>query len=557
MDPAAREFSHTIENLKAELLHFKTEQNKLKFQISGVFEENKRLINELKENVEMRYLDLSESEVGLLKQKLEAAVASKNAALEMWQAALQQLEKQEKLLLGQESIVATERSELEKQFLQMKESCNKGLNVLSQELSACSSELSKLKKDLEAKSLELDQCKIDLCLTQKELDSSKKTISELEDSNSKLAEKSFSLESSLSESDKSLKSCKENISILTAKNAELSATVSELDEENKKLKSQMLSFERDAKESLLAAEEAILEKKEIICKEDQYKDEIERLKSSVGFEVEKVSLSFKAELKDVQRKSAEKIQDLLSEIDSLHKQLGEKQNMFERANREKQALESKFDLLFSENSSGMSISSATFDDMCKRLTMAEKAKDELELKASSLETLIQEVRYAKDQEIQYLLDKNHSLNERLKNLSKDFSQMSSDRIRLSDEVSKLRRKFADQEKVMVKMRAEYTSSISNLVEESRNKQQTLKEQLHSTEERYKNICSELQNLLETEFQISNKMKAEFEDFISQSETALKELYEENVQLKSSNTELINILHQNNLRIPSDILMSLT
>lgn len=557
MDPAAREYSHTIENVKAELLHFKTEQNKLKFQISSVFEENKRLINELKENVEMRYLDLSESEVGLLKQKLEVAVASKNAAVEMWQAALQQLETQEKLLLGQESIVATERSELEKQFLQMRESCNKGLNVLSKELSASSSELTKLKKDLGAKSSELDQCKIDLSLTQKELDSSKKTISELIDSNTKLTEKNFSLQSSISESDKFLNSCKENISILTAKNAELSATVSELDEENKKLKSQMLSYERDAKESLLAAEEAILEKKEIICKEDQYKDEIERLKSSIGVAVEKVSLSFKAELKDVQRKSAEKIQDLLSEIDSLHKLLGEKQNMFERANREKQALESKFDLLFSENSNGMSISSATFDDMCKRLTMAEKAKDELELKVSLLETSLQDVKCAKDQEIQYLSDKNHSLSERLKNLSKDFNQMSSDRIRLSDEVAKLRRKSTDQEKVMAKMRAEYTSSISDLVEESRNKQQTLKEQLHSTEEHYKSICSELQNLLETEFKISNKMKAEYEDFISQSETALKELYEENVQLKSSNTELINILHQNNLRIPSDILMSLT
>lgn len=557
MDSVTKEYLHTREDIREELMHLKSQQNMFKFQISKLYEENKRLTSELKENAELRYLHLSESEVGQLEQKLQAAVASKNAAVEMWQTALEQLEKQEEQLVGKRSIVATERNELEKQFLQMKDDHAKSVNLLSEELSHSRSEISKLKHELDARNSELEKCKTGLSSAHKEIDISKKTISDLSVANTQLTEKIISFQSSLSESDKALDAAKDRMSSLNAKNVELSGAVSKLEEQNKKFKSEIFVYEKDAKDSLLAAEQAILQKKEVLCKEEQYQNEIKMLKSSIDVEKEKVIMRYRTEMKDIQQKASEKIKILMSEIEQLHKQIGEKQNLFERANREKQALESKVEMLFSENSSRLPVSNSVFDDMCKRLTMAERAKNELGLKVASLEITLQEVKSAKDQEIQYYLEKQNSLKGRLRVLSNDFNQASSDRVKLLDEVTKLKKKTSDQEKELVQARTKYANELSKLETELHKKQQALQEQLHFTEEHYRKICQELRTLLEAEFKISNKWKTEVKDLISQSEATIKELLQKNICLKNSNAELINLLHENNLYVPSEVLINIT
>ncbi|KFM70039.1 hypothetical protein X975_10529, partial [Stegodyphus mimosarum] len=149
MDPASKEYFHTFALLKEELQAFKTEQIKLKGEISKLFEENRRLTSELKENVQLRLQQFSESDTGHLEHKLQAAVAAKDAAVEMWQAALHQLEKQEELLVGKKSLVAAERDEVGKRIDLIKEEYNRGLNILSEELSNTRNELHKVKKELE------------------------------------------------------------------------------------------------------------------------------------------------------------------------------------------------------------------------------------------------------------------------------------------------------------------------------------------------------------------------------------------------------------------------
>lgn len=556
MDSSFKEYVHTHENIKQELIKLKPEQKKLRFQISRLQAENKRLAQELIENVEMRLLNSSESEAGQLEEKLRAAISAKNAAVEMWQLALQQLEKLEELLVGKKSIVATERGEIEKQFLRNREEYAKGLNLLSMELSNLRQESSKWKKDLEKKNSELEKCKKNLNSVQEELDKCKKSNSELSERNDQLTEKILSFKSSLSESDKALDVCKEEILNLSDKNAELLKTVSKLVEQKKTLKSQKLIFEKDAKESLQAAKDAVLEKQEIICKEEQYQKKIKLLESSVEIEKEKVAIRFKAEMKDMQKKSEEQIKKLLSEIDHLHKEIGEKQNLFERANREKQALESKVDLLSSQNSNSVPFSNSTFNEMCKQLTMTERMKDELELKVTSLETSLQEVKSTNDLEIQYLSVKQNSLVERLKKLLKDCNQAFTDRKKLTDEVNKFKNLCYDLEKELKLVKDNYKKDISALEEESQLKVQKLQKQLNSTDEHYKNTVSELRKLLEAEFQLSKKWQSEFECFISQSELVIKELNQEKVQFKNSNTDLLNILQQNNICIPNDILLSL-
>lgn len=556
MDSASKEYFHTLEAIREELHAFKSEQNKIRFQISNIFEENKKLTNELRENVEMRFLELSDSDMGQLQQKLEAAVAAKIAAIEMWQAALQHLEVQEDLLLGKKSILRTERNEVEKQFQQMKDEYTKGLNVLSDELTNTRTELTQVKKMHEERTSALEKCKMNLESTSKQLETYKTKISELSDINYKLDQELTSTRSSLSGTNKALDDNTREIVDLRAKNSDLVVYVSQLEEQIKELKSKMLDFEKDAKESLLTAQEAILQKKEIIYKEEKYQKDIEVLKSSIDLETQKVSMRYKAEIKDIQKKAKEKVEGLVSEIKQLHKEIGEKQSLFERADREKQALESKLELLLSETSNAVPVSGVSFDNMCKQLTVAERTRDEYALKILSLETTLREIKLCKEQEIQDLTEKQKNLKERMQNLSKDFNQASSDRIKLSDEATKLRKKCFELDKELKNVKAKYAREISTLEEESQKKLRTSHEQLLLADEHYKNVCNELQKLLDNEFRISSKWKAEVEDVISKSELKIRELCQEIVQLKNSNSRLINILDQNNVRIPNEYIANL-
>ncbi|KFM70038.1 Sodium channel and clathrin linker 1, partial [Stegodyphus mimosarum] len=291
-------------------------------------------------------------------------------------------------------------------------------------------------------------------------------------------------------------------------------------------------------------------------REEQYVKEIEQLKLSIDLEIEKVSRRYKSEIKETEKQASAKIHDLMEEIQSLHRENSEKQGMFERAVRERQALESKLEQLYSESASGVPVSGSVFDDICKRLTMAERARDEFELKAAFLETALQELRSAKEEELQYLQGEQNNFKERLDNLLKDFNQASGDRIKLCDEVTKLKKKCMELEKELRVTKSKHANELSSLEESYRQKQQSYTEQLRVTEEHYQKICGELQVLLEAELKINNRWKEEVDDLIGKSEIKIKELCQNVIHLINQNSELVNILQQNNIYVPISNIYSL-
>ncbi|XP_055943552.1 myosin-11-like [Argiope bruennichi] len=548
MNPASQEYFRTYETLVEEMNSFKTQQTELRFQVSKLFEENKRLTNELKENIILREQQISETSFGDLERKLQAAVASKNAALEMWQEALKQLEKQEEQLIGKKSLVESERGESEKLIQQIKEEYIKGLNILSVEVTNYRNELAKVNEELLSKTVEYDNCKDELKQLRDEVTQNRTIISDLSSQKSEMLETITSLRTLLSETEKFLSSTKEEMSVVKTENAELSSQVADLKEQNKKLRNEIIVVEKDAKESLLTAQEAILKKKEMAYREEQFMKEIEHLKQTMDIEAEKVAFKYKAELKEIQKQSNEKINSLMEEIQALHQENSDKQSLFEKASREKQALESKLELLYSENSSGLP--SSAFDDLCKRLTVAERSRDENEFKVKSLQIELAELRAAKEQEIHCLQEEYATSKSRLQKLLEDFNQSSLDRIKLNDEVTKLKKKCSDLEKELKKTKTATAAEVFRLREESQQKQDALNKQLHSSEEHYKNVCSELQQLLNSEFKISSKWKEEVDDLIVKSETKIKELCQTIANLQDQNKELMNALGQRDSYLPN-------
>ncbi|KAF8776921.1 Sodium channel and clathrin linker 1 like protein [Argiope bruennichi] len=548
MNPASQEYFRTYETLVEAMNSFKTQQTELRFQVSKLFEENKRLTNELKENIILREQQISETSFGDLERKLQAAVASKNAALEMWQEALKQLEKQEEQLIGKKSLVESERGESEKLIQQIKEEYIKGLNILSVEVTNYRNELAKVNEELLSKTVEYDNCKDELKQLRDEVTQNRTIISDLSSQKSEMLETITSLRTLLSETEKFLSSTKEEMSVVKTENAELSSQVADLKEQNKKLRNEIIVVEKDAKESLLTAQEAILKKKEMAYREEQFMKEIEHLKQTMDIEAEKVAFKYKAELKEIQKQSNEKINSLMEEIQALHQENSDKQSLFEKASREKQALESKLELLYSENSSGLP--SSAFDDLCKRLTVAERSRDENEFKVKSLQIELAELRAAKEQEIHCLQEEDATSKSRLQKLLEDFNQSSLDRIKLNDEVTKLKKKCSDLEKELKKTKTATAAEVFRLREESQQKQDALNKQLHSSEEHYKNVCSELQQLLNSEFKISSKWKEEVDDLIVKSETKIKELCQTIANLQDQNKELMNALGQRDSYLPN-------
>ncbi|GIY63574.1 sodium channel and clathrin linker 1 [Caerostris darwini] len=548
MNPAVQEYFRTFEMLMEELNSFRSQQSELKIQVSRLFEENRRLTNELKENIIAREQQLSETGFVELEQKFRAAVASKDAALEMWQEALRQLEKQEELLIGKRSLVETERGESEKLVEQIKEEYVKGVNILSTEVTNYRSELTSATKELQSKSAELAKCKSELKFFRDEVTKNGEVILDLSSQKSAMEEKIASLQALLSETESFLSSTKQEMSVVKAEHLELTSQVSDLKEQNKKLRTEIAVLEKDAKESLLTAQEAILKRKEMAYREEQYAKEIEHLKLSMNIEAEKVAFKYKSEIKEVQKQSSEKIKSLMEEIQALHQENSDKQSLFEKAVREKQALESKLELLYSDNSPGLA--NSAFDDLCKRLTIAEKSRGENEFRVKSLEMELAELRTSKQHEIEGLQEENNASKARLQKVLEDFNQSSLDRIKLSDEMTKLKKKHYALEKELEKTKSAYAAEISLLREESQQKQDIFNKQLRSTDEHYKKVCNELQHLLDAEFQISSKWKEEVDDLIVKSETKIKELCQTIANLQNQNRELMNVIGQNHSYVPN-------
>ncbi|KAG8184444.1 hypothetical protein JTE90_026362 [Oedothorax gibbosus] len=541
MNPATQEYFHTYQTLKDELSTYKNQQTQMKLQVSKLLDENKRLYAELKDTARRYELESSVSGCAELKNKLDAAVVAKNAAVEMWQLALAKMEEQELQLVGKRSIVETERSEAEKVVDKIKEEYVQGLNVLSSEVTTYRGELSDALRELRLKTSDLEKCRSDLETALEGQVKAKQTITELEKAKEELQGTVESLTTMVSETKTFLTKNNNEITSLKTKNEELSSLVSDLREQNKNLRSEAKTLEKDAKNSLITAQEAILRRKEMSYKEEQYLKDIEHLKSTINIEAEKVGLKHKAEMRNMQKDAAEKVKALMDEIETLHREIGERQSLFERATREKQALESKLELLYSECSS--SAGGGVSEELCRRLTIAERERDEQEFRARALEADLQEMKSSKEQELHCANEERDSLQLRLQKVLEDFDRSSLDRLQLSEEVTRLKKACYGLEKELKRTSEKDAKDISSLREELRRAEASFEQRLKFHEERYKKACAELRSLLDAEFGISNKLKEVLDDVIVQSEAKIKELQQTIIHLQNHNKELSNSLMQ--------------
>lgn len=243
-------------------------------------------------------------------------------------------------------------------------------------------------------------------------------------------------------------------------------------------------------------------------------------------------------MKKVQKESSDKVLTLMEEIETLHRENSDKQSLFEKATREKQALESKLELLYSECSRD-GTSGLLSEDLCRRLTMAEKSRDEQEFRVRTLETELREVKSAKEQELRCAKEEQEILRTRFEKVTEDFGLLSSDRLKLCEEVTRLKKTCYNLEKELKKLKDTSSNEIASLREELKKREESFAQRLRFNEERYKKVCCDLQGLLDAELGISSRRREVVEDVIAQSEAKIKELYQTIVHLQNQNKELSN------------------
>ncbi|XP_015907649.1 sodium channel and clathrin linker 1 [Parasteatoda tepidariorum] len=534
MDPVSEEYFYTIEVVKKELESFR--QNNLKEKILSLYQKNKILINELRESTFRRDLSGNDNE------RLSLAIAAKETAILLWQEAMQQLENLEEQLIGRRSLVETEGKEFAIGIGQIKEQYQKGMMTLSAELSNFRSSLSDIKQKLENKSFELEEKKVEFKKIKEDFLSSQAELSVLSLKNVELQEKLSSLQQALDGKSNLLSITEKELDKVNSVNDELSSVAADLKEQNKKLKYDLSVLEKDAKESLFAAQEAILQKKEITYKEEQYIKDIEMLRSSGGIDVQRVELRCNQKIHEIQELNSERVKSLMAEIEELHNENGVKQSLFEKAEREKKALESKLELLSAETSN--SFPGTVLDDLCNRLVSAEKARDECELQVKSLQSDLDEMKSNKEQEAKRYAEEKNILKERLVNVSKEFHQFLSDKLKLNEELCSVQKKCQELEKELTFKRARQAQEITAVKSEADRTRESFDEMLHLVEQHYKTVCKELHTLLESQFKINKRWKTESEELISKFESKVIELCDTIAQLQYQNTELVAALQQN-------------
>uniref|UniRef100_A0A667HI06 Sodium channel and clathrin linker 1 n=1 Tax=Lynx canadensis TaxID=61383 RepID=A0A667HI06_LYNCA len=553
--PLIIEYDKHLEELNGQLKYYQKQMGEMKLQLENVIKENERLHSELKDAVEKQLETLpfgtdmgndiytDDETVRNLQEQLQLANQEKTQAVELWQTASQELDRLQRLYQEYmtEAQIHVAESQKQKDQLTNFQQLTKQLHVTNENIEMTNQHFLKTvtEQNVEIEQLrkQLRQAKLDLRSAAAKVDELTKVTEDLQGQMQKKEEDMLSAQGREEASDRrlqqlqsSIKQLETRLCVAMQEATQLRAQKTHLEKQTRELQAKCNELENEKYEAIVRArnsmqllEEANLQKNQALLEEKQKEEDIEKMKETVSRLVQDVTLRTRKE------------------------ECAEKQSQIERAIREKKAVEEELEKIYHEGRVNES-DYRKLEEMHQRCLVAERSKDDLQLRLKTAENKIKQLEINSSEEISRCQEMIQKLQNLLESERENCGFVSEQRLKLQQENEQLQKETEDLRKIALEAQKKAKLKISTLEHEFSIKEHGFEVQLREMEDSNRNSTVELRHLLVTQQKVANRWKEETKKLTESAEIRISNLKSELSRQKLHTQELLSQLEMANEKV---------
>ncbi|XP_072477099.1 sodium channel and clathrin linker 1 isoform X7 [Notamacropus eugenii] len=516
--PLLAGYDKHIEELNGQLESYQIQLGAMKLQLENVTKENERLHGELKEAVEKQLESLpfgtllgtdvftDEEMFKNLQEQLQLANQEKHQAMELWQTVSQELDRIQKLYqdhMTETQIYVVERQKQKDQLTNFKQ-LTQQLHKANENIEMDNQQLLKTVTEQNVE-IELLRKQLRLCVAIQEADQLRTEKTNLEKQTKELQVKYADLENEKYEA------------ILTARN------------------------------SMQLLEEANLQKNQALLEEKQKEEDIEKMKETMSQFVQEAAIRTRKEVENTRKQFNLQISRLTEELSALQMECGDKQGQIEQAIREKRAVEEELEKVYREGR-GNENDYRKLEEMHQRCLIAERTKDDLQLRLKTAENRIQRLEISSEEEMSRSQERIQKLQSVLESERENCGTVSEQRLKLQQENEQLQKDTEDLRKIALEAQQKAKLKVSTMEHEFSIKEHVYEIRLRELEESNRSSTVELRRLLVAQQKATNRWKDETKKITEAAETKISNLKSELNRQKLHAQELLSQLETANEKV---------
>uniref|UniRef100_A0A8C0L6A2 Sodium channel and clathrin linker 1 n=1 Tax=Canis lupus dingo TaxID=286419 RepID=A0A8C0L6A2_CANLU len=556
-----------------QLKYYKKQMGEMKLQFENVIKENERLHSELKDAIEKQletfpfgtdmgsdiYTD--DETVRNLQEQLQLANQEKTQAVELWQTVSQELGRlqrlyQEHMTEAQIHVVESQKQKVILDFMDFISYIS--VFITNQHFLETVTEQN---VEIEQLRKQLRQAKLDLRVAAAKVEELTKVTENLQGQMQKKEEEMLSAQGREEASDRrsqqlqsSIKQLETRLCVAIQEATQLRAQKTHLEKRTRELQAKCNELENEKYEAIVRArnsmqllEEANLQKNQAVLQEKQKEEDVEKMKETVSRLVQDAAMITRKEVANTRKQYSVQISRLTEELSALQMECAEKQSQIERAIREKKAVEEELEKIYHEGKVNES-DYRKLEEMHQRCLVAERCKDDLQLRLKTAENKIKQLEINSSEEISRCQEMIRKLQDILESERENCGFVSEQRLKLQQENEQLQKETEDLRKIALEAQKKAKLKISTMEHEFSIKEHGFEVQLREMEDSNRNSTVELRHLLVTQQKAANRWKEETKKLTESAEIRISSLKSELSRQKLHTQELLSQLEMANEKV---------
>lgn len=549
LSPLLAEYDTQIKELQLLVTEYEKELKGLRPEVARLVQENDRLSDKLRQNLDSQLQGVSTSDLEPLKddeqvlhnleQQAQSALQEKESAIERWHEAEQEIDRLQQQL--QEEKNSHQWGVIEQQAHQMQSEYFETVNLLNRELEQVQLDLRDTKQELETATLQLKEVKKNNKELEHQLNWKDQEMSEVIFKEGITDSKVGELKRIMDDLRRQCSNYENENEDLKREKSALEVRITEMQRRSADVSKREMEAVSQMREAVQMVEAASLDKEQADSSVQQKEEELEQLREVINKLINEAGARTRQEVDAVRSQCNDRINKLTSEVHALEMDNAEKQDQLEKAMRDKRAAESELEKVYREGSVQMTKEMGSYENMNTRAINAERARDDANLQVDSLQHELKREKLNAQQLKEQLEGQLNNNRDRMTGLQQDFENLNDDRVRLLDEIDDMKKRLlaAQQEKEAAQRK--YQKEITIFENENNMKLREFEVKLQSTEDVNRHSMTELRKLLSAQQRMCARWKEECTTIAQKYEDKLKDARADMTQLKKRNSEVTKLL----------------
>ncbi|CAL8331001.1 unnamed protein product [Merluccius merluccius] len=538
MAPLIEEYDRHMDDMTKQLHRYQAQMIDVKGKLERVVKENERLHAELRESVERQLQALpgasglenstmeEEGVIKNLQEQIQLSGQEREQAMELWQTAVQQLERVQQLYergVCDGRAHDAQRQQLKDQLVQFQQHTH-NIQVANQKLESTNRQFVKTvteqSTEMEELRGQLRQSKVELRTATAKVEEMTKLMQNVQDRMQRKEEETLEaqgreeaadkrlqqLQSALSQLEARLKAASQEAEAVRREQSVWERQVGELQGRCASLEEERYDVLAKVRQSVQLAEEATLQKEQALLREKQKVEELEKTKEAIKQLIQDAAVRTRKEVENVRKQCNVQIQRMAEELSALQLECADKESQIERALRERKAVEEELEKVYKEGRAEPEF--RKIDALHQRCLDAERMRDDVTITLQSTQNKLKKLDLDYGEELARCQEEVRRLQGSLAGTREECVGVSEERLQLQQENLQLRREMDEQRKANLLVQKRAKQQVSQMEQEYSVKELGLDARVRELEESSRTSSADLTRLLTAQQRSAQRWKEE-------------------------------------------------